>query len=421
MKSLHLTNAWHAASGGIATHYRSLLAEAERTGRQMVMVVPGEKDAVEQGRSTAIHTVAARQSPLNPAYRTILPNRWPGVHSRVRQIILDAQPDLIEICDKYSLHYIPGLIRIGAFKGLKKRPILIGHSCERMEDNLRVYLSKSRLGKAFASLYMQCVYYGFFDHHIANSEHVAQELRAASKGHSIQRGIWVRPPGVDLSCFNPGNQDSEERARIAALAGGNLDSRLVLYAGRLAPEKNLALLIDSFAALLEQGSKDYRLIVAGDGMDRSALEAEALRRFPGRAVFLGHLNSREALASLCANCDVFVHTNPAEPFGIAPLEAMASGLPLVGPNSGGILTYANEGNAWLANPDAYSFANAIRKSFDPEQRRSRIQAALATAARFHAPHTASQFLEMYEQFMTNGIALKPDYVLPHGSLLTSDI
>jgi len=59
MKTIHLTNAWHASSGGIATHYRSLLNEAERTGQQLAMVVPGAEDGVERKGSTRIHSVKA--------------------------------------------------------------------------------------------------------------------------------------------------------------------------------------------------------------------------------------------------------------------------------------------------------------------------------------------------------------------------
>jgi len=135
-----------------------------------------------------------------------MPNAWPGVSRRVVEILLEDQPDLIEICDKYSLHYLAGLIRKEYLKGFAKRPVLIGLSCERMDDNLGVYLTRSPVGKAFARWYMKWVYFGFFDHHIVNSEHVAMELREASRGHVRERGIYVRPPGsrsLDVRRLNP--------------------------------------------------------------------------------------------------------------------------------------------------------------------------------------------------------------------------
>ena len=63
-KTLHLTNAYHATSGGIRTCYRALMAEAETRGRPMCLVVPGEHAAVERcGRFGVIYVVAAPRAP----------------------------------------------------------------------------------------------------------------------------------------------------------------------------------------------------------------------------------------------------------------------------------------------------------------------------------------------------------------------
>jgi glycogen synthase len=77
---------------------------------------------------------------------------------------------------------------------------------------------------------------------------------------------------------------------------------------------------------------------------------------------------------------VFVHPNPKEPFGIAPLEAMASGVPTVAPEAGGVLTYATNDNVWLVEPKAESFADAIREIVGNEAlRKLKVQKALETA------------------------------------------
>jgi alpha-1,6-mannosyltransferase len=409
MKSLHLTNAWHAESGGIATHYRSLLAEAERQRRDVALIVPGAANGITIRGTTRIHTVAAGKSVLNDSYRMIVPNRWPGVNGRVAEIVRQEQPDLIEVCDKYSLHYLAGLIRKGYFKGLSKRPVLIGMSCERMDDNLRIYLTKSKWGEAFARWYTKWIYFGFFDHHIVNSQHVAAELREASRGHVTERGIWVRPPGVELGEFGGAERDESWRRAIAP--GG---ARIVLYAGRLAPEKNLDLLIDTFALLVKRGA--YKLVVAGDGIERERLEARAEAEFPGKARFLGYIGDRKELARIYASADVFVHPNPAEPFGIAPLEAMASGLAFVGPASGGILTYSDSTNAWLTQADPESFAQAVEDTFGPG-RESRITAAREMARRYHAREASERLLRLYEEFVTRGTATGADYISTPGTWL----
>ena len=58
----------------------------------------------------------------------------------------------------------------------------------------------------------------------------------------------------------------------------------------------------------------------------------------GRVWLCGNLD-RETLATFYASADVFVHPNPREPFGIGPLEAMSSGVPVVMPAAGGVLEY----------------------------------------------------------------------------------
>jgi glycosyltransferase involved in cell wall biosynthesis len=111
--------------------------------------------------------------------------------------------------------------------------------------------------------------------------------------------------------------------------------------------------------LSTSATRDYRLVVAGEGIERPRWETYCASFIPGRVSFLGHVANADELADLIANADVFVHPNHREPFGIAPLDAMASGLPLVAPDSGGVSSYANSENAWIAQPDAGSFASAI--------------------------------------------------------------
>jgi hypothetical protein len=66
--------------------------------------------------------------------------------------------------------------------------------------------------------------------------------------------------------------------------------------------------------------------------------------------------------------------------GIAPLEAMASGVPLVAANTGGITSYATEANAWLAEPTEAAFADAVRQVFqDHGARLAKVREGLATA------------------------------------------
>lgn len=178
------------------------------------------------------------------------------------------------------------------------------------------------------------------------------------------------------------------------------NSALLLYVGRLVPEKNLRLLTETLSELHTRSERDWRLIVVGDGIGRDEFLADSERRAPAHVVWLGHLRNRSELAQIYANCDVFVHPNPREPFGIAPLEAMASGLPVIAPDRGGVLSYANSSNAWIVPPTPEAFAQAIREAIlDDNLRQCRIANALLAAEQFRWENVANSFLDLYEDML----------------------
>jgi alpha-1,6-mannosyltransferase len=141
---------------------------------------------------------------------------------------------------------------------------------------------------------------------------------------------------------------------------------------------------------------DYRLLVAGSGPLEGWLRNESAR-LGGRLHLLGQISTREEMARLLASADVFVHPNPREPFGIGPLEAMASGTPLIAPNAGGVLDYANRDCAWLAEPDGHSFARAAQDVFaNPLRARERAERARSVAEGLAWPNAVERFFETYE-------------------------
>src|SRR5262249_23279880 len=142
--------------------------------------------------------------------------------------------------------------------------------------------------------------------------------------------------------------------------------------------------------------RDFRLVIAGEGPLAATLGDKLQAAAPGRFAFVGHLKDRDELARLYATCDVFTHPNPREPFGMAPLEAMASGLALVAPDSGGILSFANKQNAWIVPPTAESFACAVCNAADPGAREQRVERALSTAREHEWSAVASQLFKLFD-------------------------
>jgi alpha-1,6-mannosyltransferase len=395
IKTLHLTNAFHPHSGGISTFYLAMLQTANQQQREMRLVVPAGEDRVESvGDYGKIYYVSGPRAPIGGDYRWLPPTTFLHPGTAIRSILRHERPDVIEIAEKYSLAYLGGTWRIGLLRDLDFRPLILGLSCERMDENVAAYMGTSVLHRWFCRWYMHWIYFPFFDHHIAVSRHAAEELVAASYGHAIERSIWIRPMGVDAARFSPSRRSSRTRRELQEHSGAQPSAKLLLYAGRLAPEKNLPLLIEMMRHLAD---RDCRLILVGDGLQRDALMRLAAALAPGRVCFLGHITDRDRLAEVYASCDLFVHPNPREPFGIAPLEAMAAGLPLVGANCGGITSYANQGNAWLAEPHPAAFAAAVRQALaDDAARQARVRAGLATAAAHSWDRAAEAYFDLYD-------------------------
>jgi glycosyltransferase involved in cell wall biosynthesis len=124
--------------------------------------------------------------------------------------------------------------------------------------------------------------------------------------------------GVDTKLFHPGRRDPALRARW----GANEDETVVLYVGRLAAEKNLALVFDAFDAMRE-AHPAIRLVLVGDGPERAVWQA----RRPD-VVFCG-TQVGGALAAHYASGDVFLFPSLTETWGNVTIEAMASGLAVV--------------------------------------------------------------------------------------------
>ena len=398
MKSVHITNYYHKNSGGISTSYNNLLAAAERHRRYVRLIVPGETEGVEDVNEFAkIYYVPAKYSPLfDKRYRIMMPWQYMVKDSIIRKILLEERPDMIEVTDKYTLSLLGVMIRTNNFKKLG-RPILVHFSCERMDDNVGSFLTGGKLGKWFARRVIGNYTIPNFDYHIANSVYTAQEFHGALAGNrndsffnfcwrffkaprvAVEERIFVCPRGVNSKQFTPDRQLDDVKREMRERAGVPQNATVLLYAGRISPEKNIGLLVDVMKILSRDKDHDFRLLVAGAGPQSEWLRAQGEKYASGKIKLLGHLD-KELLADYYANADVFVHPNPKEPFGIAPLEAMASGVATVAPSSGGILSYATSDNAWLVEPKGEEFASAICEVVNnPQLRQRKIENALATA------------------------------------------
>ena len=192
------------------------------------------------------------------------------------------------------------------------------------------------------------------------------ELHHLGIPHAV---VWGR--GVDSGLFTPERRSADRRGALGA------DGRvLVLHVGRLAKEKDTATLVEAFRRAEGALGDRARFCVAGDGP-----EAGSVREALPRATHIGFVD-RGTLADVYADADIFVFPSPTETCGLVALEAMASGVPVVGAAAGGVVENVRDGVNGVAVPpgDAAGFAGAIsRLAGDPG-----LRSAMSAAARAFA-------------------------------------
>lgn len=162
------------------------------------------------------------------------------------------------------------------------------------------------------------------------------------------RSVDVVARGVDTHLFSPLRRSEALRQSWGAAP----ETLVVSYVGRLAPEKNLALLMRSFTAIRQQ-HPEARLLLVGDGPARKQIEAQR-----HRGVIFAGMRTDEDLAAHYASADMFLFPSLTETFGNVTTEALASGLPvvafdyaaaaeLVQPAHNGFLAPLNEERAFI--------------------------------------------------------------------------
>jgi phosphatidylinositol alpha 1,6-mannosyltransferase len=219
-------------------------------------------------------------------------------------------------------------------------------------------------------------------------------IRVELQRHGVSAAqVWGR--GVDPRHFHPSRREAGWRRW---LAGGD-DSAIVLHVGRLAPEKNLEILIAAWKLARERLGQRATFVVAGEGPLASRLVGEL--PFVRQLGFL----PRTTLARLYASCDVCVLPSYTETCGLVALEAMASGLPVIAADAGGLRESVRHEQTGLLVPphDAPGFAAGIeRLVLDPARRFAFAAAAREWAFLRDSAHEDAELLAQYADLVRRG-------------------
>lgn len=314
MRIVQIANFVSPTSGGIRTTLARLRNGYEAAGHESVLVIPGPSDATEQTEDGLVVRVGAPKIPRSGGYRMIVDLRT------VFRALEDLRPDRIEVNDRFTLRAVGGWA-----KRHKVPALAIVH--ERLDRLAPMYLPWVVRPQLLARRDNAAVAERF--HTIVSPSRWAAEEFTRAGVDNVQVVSW----GVDLDRFRPDRRSAVLRRRLA----GDADVLLAMVC-RLSPEKRPESAIEAVRALVDR-DVNARLVIAGAGKSDRKLRklAEGLP-----VTFLGHLQGRDHVAELLAAADVAICPGPIETFGLAALEAMASGTPVVSARSGAIAELLRE-------------------------------------------------------------------------------
>ncbi len=341
-KLVDTTMLYAPRSGGVKRYLNAKRAwlAAHRPQVRHVLVAPGPRDAYDGHGEVSIY---AAPLPFGDGYR------WPISKTAWMDRLVRQSPTLIEAGDLYT----PGLAALKA--GEKLGVPVVGFCHTDLGALAALHIgewAEKPVRRHWATIYRE------FEQVVAPSRYMAERLAEAG----VER-VEALPLGVDVDAFSPARADP---AGLRARLGLTDRHRLLVFAGRPAREKRLDVIVEA----VERLGDPYVLLLVGAGAAAPPSD---------RVIHLPYQRDPAALAQLLSSCDAFVHANDAEPFGLIVLEALASGLPVVGIASGGVAESVDESVGQLAPRSTPSaFAGAVEALF------RRDLSALRRAARERA-------------------------------------
>ncbi|HVQ02326.1 MAG TPA: glycosyltransferase [Burkholderiaceae bacterium] len=349
---LHLVDTtmfWSSHGGGVRRYLLAKRAQLVREGHwRHTLVAPG-------AQGDGMVDCGGVPLPFSGGYRV------PWRRAAAARLIASQRPDVIEAGDPYRLAWaaidaarwcgVPAVLFFHsdvatlAAHTIARRPLL---GPRRSQD--LAHRAEQRINRYLSRLCDR------FDVVLAPSRTMQHRLQALGVTH-----VQMQPLGVDTRVFSPHARDERWRGSLGLPA----DARLLLYAGRFAPEKNLPQLVEAVQRL----GPRYHLLALGAGPQPPSGEQVHVLDFEAAPA---------QVAKAMASVDAFVHAGDQETGGLAVLEAMACGTPVVVRDAGGLSETVADGCGLAVDSSRpHDWAEAIAEVF--VSNRASVHAALARA------------------------------------------
>ncbi|MDE2421566.1 MAG: glycosyltransferase family 1 protein [Gammaproteobacteria bacterium] len=315
-----ITETWPPEINGVAHSIYQLAKGLKANGNTLFLVRPAQSLASDD--SLAEQTMLVKGFAI-PRYNTL--QFGAPAYARLKEFFKQTQPDVVHIVTE-------GPLGLAALYAARKLGIPVSSGFHSPFHEFSTYFGLSFLLAPIIS-YLR-YFHNRTDVTCVPSEKTVQQLESMG----IDR-LKVVTRGVDIQRFSPQHRSQELRKSW----GAGEQTTVLLYVGRLSPEKNIDLVIAAFRELqIEQSFRAVRLVLVGDGPERQRLE-----KLGSDVIFAGMRTGNE-LSQYYASADVFVFASQVETFGNVVPEAMASGLPVLAFNDAAAGQLVDSGKSgWL--------------------------------------------------------------------------
>jgi len=383
MKLCDITQFFTPTSGGVK---RYLLSKADyirsSEGLQHVLILPGPKDSKAVNGPLTTYTIRSPRIPGTQSYRMLLRT------GKIRKILLQERPDLVEVGDPYQLGWAAARMArqlnlpVVAFYH-SDYPRALGRTVERFTSRWVARIAEGWLKRYLIGLYSRM-----------SATFVASERMLDILAECGLDALHLVPIGIDVQTFSP----QSSRLRVRSELGIDETRFLLLYVGRMSREKNVKLLLYLIELLNAHSPGQYHLLLVGEGHQDRLMRRASERRED--VTWYRYCADPKRLAEFYSAADLFVHAGKVETYGLTVLESQACGTPVVALRGGGTDTLNEAGDAFLApRPHSTAFAETIRavRPLLTEELRRRIRTRVAE--KFEVRSNFERQFDIYHQVL----------------------
>lgn len=383
MKFCDLTQFYSPVSGGVKRYIEQKVAWLRENcpDDEHILIIPGAKTERTGDRQARVYTIESPLVSKTSRYRALL-----KLHL-VEEILEREKPRLIESGDPYQVAW--KAVASGRALGIPAVGFYHSHFPEATIRSVSKFLGQmaTDIAQEISRRYIRALY-NKFERTLVPSPALANLLRAWGVENVENTDL-----GVDVNVFVPDGRDDTSLRREHGIPGSRI---LLLYVGRLAPEKNVRALFGAFEELHAREPGRFHLLAVGDGTRRSDLEHAV--EATNAVTWLPYCGDARELARIYRAADIFVHPGILETFGLVTLEAQASGTPVIGIRGSYMdrIIFSNQSH-WARENTPEALAEAIAAEAATDLRAAGAAASRTVRERYGWHSVFARLFSIYRQ------------------------